>query len=113
MILPTSYTLSSQALDVGRQPVASGGSGDVYEGSLHGSKVCVKRVRVYSKDGPQKATKVIRLIVSLSVVADEIHRLSTRRPSFGNAWNTRTSFLSSVSLQLLSNSFRNGCPAET
>ncbi|KAF9644873.1 kinase-like protein [Thelephora ganbajun] len=50
MILPTSYALSSKVLLVGRQPVASGGSGDVYEGSLNGLKVCVKRVRIYSKD---------------------------------------------------------------
>ena len=58
-ILPPSCTLSSQSLTVGRQPVASGGSGDVYEGwLLDGSKVCVKRVRIYSKDGPEKATKV-------------------------------------------------------
>ncbi|KAF9642667.1 kinase-like protein [Thelephora ganbajun] len=49
-ILPTSYALSSQVLVVGRQPVASGGSGDVYEGTLNSLKVCVKRVRIYSKD---------------------------------------------------------------
>jgi hypothetical protein len=79
MILPTSYTLSPQVLTVGRQPVASGGSGDVYEGKLHGSTVCVKRVRVYSKDGPQKATKVLYLVVSLSVVADETRRPSTKK----------------------------------
>ena len=29
----------------------------MYEGTLGGSKVCIKRVRVY-EDGPQKATKV-------------------------------------------------------
>ena len=57
---PSSYILSSQDLTVGHRPVASGGSGDVYEGSLSGSRVCVKRVRVYSKDGPNKATKVCR-----------------------------------------------------
>ena len=81
MTLPTRYTLSPQILTVGRQPVASGGSGDVYEGRLHGSKVCVKRVRVYSKDGPQKATKVLSLIpfLSLAVVDDESYRPSTKR----------------------------------
>jgi len=56
-ILPTSYTLSPSLLKIGRQPIASGGPGDVYEGTLKGSKVCVKRVRVYSKDTPEKATK--------------------------------------------------------
>ena len=58
MKLPTSYTLSSSLLNIGRQPVASGGSGDIYKGTLNGSMVCVKRVRVYSKEGPGKATKV-------------------------------------------------------
>jgi len=58
MILPTSYTLSSSLLNIGRQPVASGGSGDIYRGTLNGLNVCVKRVRVYSKEGPKKATKV-------------------------------------------------------
>ena len=58
MILPTSYTPSSSLLKIGHHPVASGGPGDVYEGTLGGSRVCVKRVRVYSKDGPEKATRV-------------------------------------------------------
>jgi hypothetical protein len=58
MILPTSYILSSSRLRVDRHPVASGGSGDVYEGTLDGSEVCVKRVRVYSEGGMKKATKV-------------------------------------------------------
>ena len=30
----------------------------MYKGTLDGSEVCVKRVRIYSKDGPKKATKV-------------------------------------------------------
>ena len=67
MILPTSYTPPSQDLTVGNRPVASGGAGDVYEGTLNGSKVCVKRVRVYSRDGPEKAKKVLythRFLVS-------------------------------------------------
>ena len=38
-------------------PFASGGYGDVYEGTLDGSRVCIKRVRVYARDGPKKATK--------------------------------------------------------
>jgi len=48
----------SQDLTVGDHPVASGGSGDVYEGFLSGSMVCVKRIRVYFKDDNQKLTKV-------------------------------------------------------
>ena len=58
MILPTSYALSSSLLKTDRQPLASRSSGDIYEGTLNGSKVCVKRVRIYTKEGPEKATKV-------------------------------------------------------
>ena len=59
-MLPTSYTLSLSHLNIGRQPVIWGDSDDVYEGTLDGSRVCVKRVRVYSKDIPKKTktTKV-------------------------------------------------------
>ena len=66
-MLPTSYTPPSQNLTVGDRPVASGGSGDVYEGTLNRSKVCVKRVRMYSSDGSEVATKVFytyRFLVS-------------------------------------------------
>jgi len=38
-------------------PFASGGYGDVYQGTLGGTTVCVKRVRAYVRDGPEKATK--------------------------------------------------------
>ena len=58
MILPTSYTISPSVLKTDRQPLASGSSGDIYEGTLSGSKVCVKRVRIYSKEGPENVTKV-------------------------------------------------------
>lgn len=58
MILPTLHTLSSLVLNISCHPVTLGGSGDIYEGTLNGSRVCVKRVRVYSKEGPEKATKV-------------------------------------------------------
>jgi len=37
-ILPISYTLSSDVLNVGSDPFASGGYDDVYEGSLDGSE---------------------------------------------------------------------------
>jgi hypothetical protein len=58
MILPASYTLPPHLLDIGRYPIASGGSGNVHEGTFNGSKVCVKRARVYSEDDSKKATKV-------------------------------------------------------
>jgi hypothetical protein len=58
MILPTSYVIPSQELSVGHRPVALGGFGDVFKGILNGSGVCVKRVRMYSQDDPQKPQKV-------------------------------------------------------
>ena len=57
-ILPTSYTLSPHLLNVGSEPFASGGRGDVYEGTLDGSRVCIKRVKVYTQGDPQKAARV-------------------------------------------------------
>jgi hypothetical protein len=56
-VLPTSYTLSPHLLNIDRDPFSSGGYGDVYRGTLDGSRICVKRVRVYARDGPGKATK--------------------------------------------------------
>lgn len=58
-ILPTSYTLSSD-LNIDPDPFASGGFGDVYKGTLGGSRICVKRVRVYTRDGPERAERVPR-----------------------------------------------------
>ncbi|KAF9789491.1 kinase-like protein, partial [Thelephora terrestris] len=56
--LPKSYTFPSQVLAVGDRPVASGGCGDVYQGTLDDLIVCVKRVRVYSIMGPEEDTKI-------------------------------------------------------
>ena len=57
-ILPTSYTLSSHLLDIHPQPFAIGGFADVYDGTFNGSRVCIKRVRVYLQDDSEKALKV-------------------------------------------------------
>ena len=57
-ILPTSYTLPSHLLNIDHDPFDSGGFGDVYKGTLGDSRVCIKRVRMYSKDGSQGAAKV-------------------------------------------------------
>ena len=56
-ILPTSHIISSD-LVIEPQPFDAGGFGDVYKGSLGGSQVCVKRVRVYSQHDPTKTAKV-------------------------------------------------------
>ena len=55
--LPTSYTLSSN-LTIEPGPFDAGGFGDVYQGTLDGSPVCIKRVRVYSNQDKKKITKV-------------------------------------------------------
>ena len=57
-ILPTSYPISNDHLMVDSTPFAEGGYGDVYGGTFGGSRVCVKRTRVYIRDGPEKAVKV-------------------------------------------------------
>ena len=51
----------------------------MYEGALDGSKVCVKRVRVYANDGVAKATKVRYPTVFPSPVTYESRRPSTTR----------------------------------
>ena len=56
-ILPSSYRFSSD-LSVDRDPFAGGGYATAYKGTAGGSKVCIKRVRVYARDGPQRAIKV-------------------------------------------------------
>ena len=63
--LPTSYTISLDRLDFGDEALAAGGYGDVYKGTLSGLEggpdtlnVCIKRVRVYTRDGKEKAAKV-------------------------------------------------------
>ncbi|KAF9643141.1 hypothetical protein BDM02DRAFT_1709334 [Thelephora ganbajun] len=52
-ILPTSYTLSADLLDIGSHPLDSEGYGDVYLGILCGSKVHVKHVRMVHKRSPR------------------------------------------------------------
>ena len=56
--LPTSYILPPHLLNTCSLPLASGAYGDVYEGSLNGSKVCVKRIRVYTRGVQQKVAEV-------------------------------------------------------
>jgi len=79
-ILPTSYTLSSHALHIDLEPFASGSYGDVFRGVLEGSRVCVKRVRVYTRNGPQKTAGVCRRLrrlpcsLSLTILADLLSR---------------------------------------
>ena len=67
MILPASYACSSRLI-IRPKPFASGGHGDVYQGTLDDvyqgtlddSNVCVKRLRVYAGDDQSQASKVCR-----------------------------------------------------
>ena len=56
-MLPASLT-ALYRLTTSYEPFASGGCGDVYHGILDGSKVCVKRVRLYAIDDQGKAIEV-------------------------------------------------------
>ena len=81
-MLPTSYKISSH-LDIDPEPFASGGSGDVFRGTLGDSEVCIKRVRVYIKLGTKKAARVGFLYSILSyppfTSADEPRRPFAKR----------------------------------
>jgi hypothetical protein len=44
---PTSYTILPHRLTVEPNPTAEGRFGDVYQGTLDGTRVCIKRVRMY------------------------------------------------------------------
>ena len=59
MILPTSYTIASNRLTIDPFPFAAGGFGDMHNGTLDGSPVCVKRLRVSGRDAIPPATKVL------------------------------------------------------
>ena len=113
MILPTPYTLSSSVLVIGDRPVPSGGSGDIFKGTLDGTNVCVKRVGTYSKEGPEKVVKVHYPTPSLSPLstANKSCRNSARGPLCANVWYTQTSSPSWVSLSPPSSISLNGCLA--
>jgi len=57
-VLPASYAFSSRLLDVGPRPATPGGSGDVYEGTLNGSKVYVKRAKTHPEHNSACPKKV-------------------------------------------------------
>ena len=57
-ILPQSSMLPASLLNIAERPVASKGFCDVYEGLLNDSKVCVKRLRIHSVEGPTDVKRV-------------------------------------------------------
>ena len=56
--LPTSYGFPSQLLEIDPIPFTHGGSGNVYKGTLDGSKVCIKHIQVYAQDVKQQVKQV-------------------------------------------------------
>ena len=86
-VLPTSYMLSSHHLNSDSLLFASGGYGDVYQGTLDGMKVCTKRVHVYTQDTPQNTAKVnhcLMLSLPLSAATNQACTPSAERPWCGN-----------------------------
>ena len=52
----------------------------MYHGTLNGSSVCIKCVRVYTSYGPQKAAKVCSYAAaSLSAITNRTRRPSVKR----------------------------------
>ena len=101
-VLPRSCILSEPLL------------GCVYEGTFKGSKVRVRRIRVYPGADPQKVREVCtRSHVSRASDAHEPYRHFTRWLQCRNTWPTQTSSPSLVRRSTLSNSSRIGCRAET
>jgi hypothetical protein len=80
VILPTSYTVSADLLNIDPHPFTGGGYGDVHQGTLNGKRVCIKRMRIFTGDDPKAAAKVRcrrrRLPYSIN---NEIYRLSAKR----------------------------------
>jgi hypothetical protein len=50
--------IPSHLLTISPRPFDSGGFGEVYRGTLNGSPVCVKRLRVATEEDLEIATKV-------------------------------------------------------
>ena len=57
-ILPTSRMPSSQSLNIDAEPFASGGFSRVFRGTLDGSRVCIKRIWVSTKNPAENAMEV-------------------------------------------------------
>ena len=56
--LQISRTFLPSLLSIGPDPATPEGYGYVHEGTLNGSRVCIKHVRVYSTDAPQRVVQV-------------------------------------------------------
>jgi len=81
MILPKSCTIPSNLLEINPSPFAGGGPGDVFHGAIGGSRVCIKRLRVFGQKKLRMISGVRFLMLSLSLftITDESHRSSAKR----------------------------------
>lgn len=64
-ILPESYRLLGTDLITSSHPVGSGAVADIYEGTLDGRKVCVKRTRACSNGDPREVQGVSHPLLPL------------------------------------------------
>ena len=76
-LLPTSHIIPGEVIRTTVHPVASGGSGDVWEGICNGKRVAMKALRVYRGDDVQKVKKVPHpvLLISLTTIANYRHQM--------------------------------------
>ncbi|KAF9644746.1 kinase-like protein [Thelephora ganbajun] len=49
-ILPSSYTISLHLLNISPDPFAHGSFGDVYHGTLDGTRICIKRLQAFCQE---------------------------------------------------------------
>ena len=57
-LLPTSHIIPGQFIKTAEHPIASGGFGDVWEGTYNTKWVAIKALRVYKEEDVQKVRKV-------------------------------------------------------
>ena len=81
-VLPQSHALLANQLNVSEEPFASGGYSDVFKGTLSGSEVCVKELRVASTSNPEQAKKAIIRLTTIGPLpfTNASDRCFTERP---------------------------------
>lgn len=52
----------------------------MHEGTLDGSRVCVKRVRIYTQDTNRSAKVCYYAVASLPAITNRVRRPSAKRP---------------------------------
>ena len=60
-MLPTSYTLPSQLLEIEPNAFLHGGLFSVYKGTFRGSEICAKRIMLYTQDTPVETAAKLKV----------------------------------------------------